>query len=309
MRVILFFIDGLGLGSNDTTENPLVKNMPFFNSLFGDDCFINNGKIKQGTHAVLKPIDAQLGVPGLPQSATGQTALFTGENAAQILGFHLTATPNTRLAELLKEKSILKQLKNAGFSVTGVNAYSQQYLEKADEGELPYSASSFAIMASGEPFRLMEDLRQNKAVFMDITNEHLLPFKYEGIKKITPRQAAKNLLAVSAENHFCLYEYFLTDYYGHGRGTIKDVIRILKHIDSFTRFTVKSLPPDSILIITSDHGNIEKLNHKPHTTHPVPFIVVSSQPDWRKYFIHRVHSIVDVTPAILEAFQKWGEQK
>ena len=36
----------------------------------------------------------QLGIEGLPQSATGQTALFTGINAAQLLGRHLFGFPN-----------------------------------------------------------------------------------------------------------------------------------------------------------------------------------------------------------------------
>lgn len=55
-RIVLFFIDGLGWGAADDAVNP--------------------------TRAWARPIDACLGVAGLPQSAAGQTTPPTGVNAA-----------------------------------------------------------------------------------------------------------------------------------------------------------------------------------------------------------------------------------
>ena len=53
------------------------------------------------------------------------------------------------------------------------------------------------------------------------------------------------------------------------------------------------------LVLTSDHGNIEDLNEHGHTRNPVPFVAYGPH---EKALRDRVHSLVDVTPAILEAF-------
>ena len=51
----------------------------------------------------------------------------------------------------------------------------------------------------------------------------------------------------------------------------------------------------------SDHGNIEAMNERGHTLNPVPFIVFGPGEGWIR---DRVSSLADVTPAILEAFDK-----
>ena len=53
------------------------------------------------------PIDAALGIEGLPQSATGQTALFTGVNAPQLVGMHISAFPTQDLRDTIAKHSFL----------------------------------------------------------------------------------------------------------------------------------------------------------------------------------------------------------
>ena len=55
------------------------------------------------------------------------------------------------------------------------------------------------------------------------------------------------------------------------------------------------------LVMTSDHGNIEEIGVRGHTRNPVPFIVYGPR---EKFLRERVKSLVDVTPALLEAFDK-----
>lgn len=70
MKFVYLFIDGVGIAppSPDNPVNPEV--CPALCRLIRD-------------HG--KPIDANLDVPGLPQSATGQTTMFTGVNASQFI--------------------------------------------------------------------------------------------------------------------------------------------------------------------------------------------------------------------------------
>ena len=80
MGALLLFFDGIGVGPNDV----------------------------DGT--LFRPIDATLGVPGLPPSATGQTSLLTGINAARHAGGHQLGLPGPTLRPLIESDSIFLKL-------------------------------------------------------------------------------------------------------------------------------------------------------------------------------------------------------
>ena len=71
-RAILLFLDGVGLGPDDPAINPLAVNAyPVLRHLLdGRRPVAATGRLAT-SHADLIPTDAQLGVPGRPQSATG----------------------------------------------------------------------------------------------------------------------------------------------------------------------------------------------------------------------------------------------
>jgi bisphosphoglycerate-independent phosphoglycerate mutase (AlkP superfamily) len=51
--------------------------------------------------------------------------------------------------------------------------------------------------------------------------------------------------------------------------------------------------------MTSDHGNIENMTERTHTRNPVPLIVFGPR---EEFIRQRVESLVDVTGAVLAAF-------
>ena len=69
------------------------------------------------------PLDATLGVDGLPQSGTGQTALLTGENAADLQGRHFGPWVPVALRPLVEGRSVLQRALDAGRSAAFANAY------------------------------------------------------------------------------------------------------------------------------------------------------------------------------------------
>ena len=94
-RLLLIFVDGVGLAAA-TKYNPLAQlPAPGFDRLLGGPLTLE--QCRQTDDLLLTGIDANLGVEGLPQSATGQAALFTGENVAQIMGRHVTGLPGPRV--------------------------------------------------------------------------------------------------------------------------------------------------------------------------------------------------------------------
>jgi hypothetical protein len=133
-RVLLVFLDGVGIGSPDSDTNPFLSaNLPTLRNLLGAPTpalGVTTNETPYG-RAVGKPLDPLMGMEGLPQSGTGQTALLTGENAAAIYGRHFGPWVPVPLRPLMMEKNLLTGAKAQGISTTFANAYPSQYIQRA----------------------------------------------------------------------------------------------------------------------------------------------------------------------------------
>jgi len=291
----MIFIDGLGVGPDNPEINSLLEaELPFIrNVLHGtlDQTTVGNGIT--GVNILVKAIDARLGVPGLPQSATGQTALFTGINAAQVTGRHINGFPTKALREVLESNSIFKQINHAGQRGVFANTFTKEYFETARRGRYRYSASTIAALAGGCRLLTVEDLNRGYSVFQDLTNEQLRQRNYQ-VPLITPETAAVNLVRQAKQNDFTLFEYFQTDRCGHAQDWESALI-LLNRLDRLVATVVAEMPPDFSLAITSDHGNIEDLSVKTHTLNPAPLMVFGPGAE----AFEKVDSLVGVCPTIL----------
>ena len=145
MKILFVFIDGLGIGVKNVLYNPLtVANIPVLDNLLAG---------KTGT---VVAADACLGIKGIPQSATGQTALFTGINAARMMGRHISGFPGPTLRKLLAEKNILLRLKKLGRKVAFANAYTEDYVEKVRAGKAKGSVTTVSLLTAKIPFRFID---------------------------------------------------------------------------------------------------------------------------------------------------------
>jgi 2,3-bisphosphoglycerate-independent phosphoglycerate mutase len=300
MHILLFFIDGLGLGENNPAKNPLVTaQMPTIRKLLQGHAMTMEMGGYISEQAILLPTDATLGVDGLPQSATGQTALFTGLNAAKQLGRHLHAFPTKSLQEMLAQHSILKQVKEMGGTAVSANAYTPNYLTLVAQRKRRNSASTLAILAADIPLNMdMEKLRRGLAVYQDLTNHHLQEMGFD-INLIQPEQAGENLAGIVKGSHFTLFEYFQTDIAGHKQ---KRAEELLENIDRCLGSLLNSLDlKKSLVILTSDHGNIEDLSVKTHTRNPVPTLLIGNA---KVIIANRIKAITDITPAIMDLLKQ-----
>jgi len=117
MKVLMIFIDGFGLGNKNESNPYYFAYTPFLDEMMGGHLMYDHSGIIVRDRAILIPTDATMGIKGSPQSATGQTALWTGINAAQVIGYHVRAYPTRRLREIIKEYSVMKVLTDAGKKV------------------------------------------------------------------------------------------------------------------------------------------------------------------------------------------------
>lgn len=308
MRVFLCFVDGVGLGGDDPGTNPLAAaRMPALRSLLGGRPLTASAVPKEGPDAWIVPVDARLGVAGLPQSATGQTAIFTGQNGAQVIGRHLNAYPTPRLKELLNQYSIFRQVRGRGGQTTFLNAFPPRFFDWVAAGQpmakdrrLRPSASTVAGLAAGvEVFRTLDQLRQGDAVGFDI-DHHMMRERGYDLEPVDPAEAGRRAARIAGQHRFTLYEHFLTDTAGHTRDP-QVAIPALERLDRFLSGLLEAQPPDLLLIIISDHGNIEDLSVKTHTLNPVPAIL---RGPGAADAAMRIRTLTDLTPVILSLLEQ-----
>jgi 2,3-bisphosphoglycerate-independent phosphoglycerate mutase len=287
MSVLLIFIDGIGIGTRGS-HNPLDRLESEYFSIFqGEEPVLPYG----GKMAVT---DARLGVEGLPQSATGQTAILTGVNASQLIGRHLQGYPSPRLKQALAEHSVYKKLIARGRSVTFANAYTKGYIESPPRF---ISATTVAAQSAGLSLRTVEDLAGGRAVSHDFTNEFLIDRGFQ-VGRCLPEQSGGHLARLAALHDFTLYEHFITDHLGHEQN--HEMAR--DHLLLLTRFVRAVLAESDLsrqtVMITSDHGNIEDLTTRSHTMNPVATLAFGRA---SRSVASRVQSLTDITPAIVGA--------
>jgi len=254
-KMVMLMLDGFGWPPEGWKNSIYSKCCPAeFVRLFADNAY---------------PIDARLGVEGIPQSATGQTALFCGENAPALIGRHLHAFPGPRLKELIRRKNIFQAVKALGLKPVFANAYVRQPLLEVAQTRYSSVTTVMTAAALGWSF-VADDLRRGCGVFHDITNSSCP--EEAAIPAITPEDAAANLLRLTADYDFVLFEYFLTDRAGH-RCDFEQVSQALEPVSRLVAALAAALPANHQLLVTADHGNCEDLSVGSHSMNPVPLLL------------------------------------
>ncbi len=312
--VLLVFVDGLGLAPRGVA-NPLARlALPQIKQLLGGDLTCETlAEREVGQPVLFRPLDACLGLEGLPQSATGQASLFTGHNASQLLGRHVPALPGARLRALIEEHSVFRTLSLKGFDCAFANAFSDGFFEylKQPRRRRP-SASLVAALAGGVRLRSQADLGAGDALSWDVTGQYfgvplqqlrLKPKKSDVVVSdegfevalVEPEEAGRRLGALASARDFTLYETFLTDLAGHGRYLV-DAQTALERVDGLLGGLLRARQehPHLTVVVSSDHGNVEDAATQLHTRNAVPLIAFG--PGASEF--SAAESLVDVVPAI-----------
>lgn len=328
MSLLFVFLDGVGLAPA-SPDNPLASApTPALRGLLGGPLTIEQVRplriedrgwrmedrldspssilYPQG-QLLFRPLDATLGVDGLPQSGTGHTALLAGVNAAQLHGRHQPHFPPVALRPLLAERSIFRRAQARGGTPTFANAFGPGYWQALAARRIRKSASVIAAEGAQLRFRDGHDLRAGQAVAWDVTNA-AMRVREPGADTplVTPAQAGANLAGLARAHSLVFYESFLPDLAGHGRleedqrrktkdegpTTAEDsnakpsslafrhssiaahVHAVMATLDGLIGGVLASMRAEDTLLITSDHGNVESLQAPAHTRNPVPLLVV-----------------------------------
>jgi hypothetical protein len=299
-RALLVFLDGVGIGADDPAANPFAAaRLPRLRELLGGRLPLREhldeaGRIESG-RATLVAADATLGMAGRPQSGTGQTALLTGINAPREFGRHFGSWVPTGLRPALAAESLLARALRAGRSAAFANAHPiQRFGIEVFVGRRP-AAPPLAAHAVGLLTRDRDELRAGRAVASSITNDRWRSDLRAGVPEVSAEQAGRNLAAIAAEHAVTLFAHYDTDAAGH-REDLADAVAALERVDAFLGGVADALPDDALLVVASDHGNVEDVGGG-HTLNPVPVIAVGRG---RHLFADRVRDLTHVTPALLD---------
>jgi len=292
-------MDGIGLGENDPETNPLARaKMPNLSRLLDGRSLLKESAPFVGERATLLGIDPNVGVDGLPQSATGQAMLLTGVNVSAEIGGHYGPKPNPAVAAHLKNGTLFSSFADEGKKAALLNAYPPGYFKGIDSGKRIYSSIPMAVTNAGLKLFTQDDLSEGRALSADFTGEGWRTFLgFPDTVVMKPHQAGRKLVSLAMQYDFSLFEYWASDYAGH-KQQMDNAVAQMESFDSILGGVMEEMGDELLVLVTSDHGNMENMSTRRHTDVMVPALVIGEKAV-REKFTGGMAEITDVAPAIL----------
>jgi hypothetical protein len=300
MHILFLFLDGIGLGPDDPAINPFSRaHMPNLALLLEDRRLVDGVAPLETPRATVVGLDACMGVPGMPQSGSGQASLLTGLNVPALIGGHYGPWPSQAIVNLLNNGNIFRAVRRQGKRAAFLNAYPPSYFAAIESRRRVYSSIPQGAVSAGLPLLTAEDLTAGRAVAADFTargwHDRL---GLTSTPLLTLSEAGERMARLAFENDFSFFEYWLSDYAGHGQDMAQSVA-LLESIDAMLGGLLAEWEDDrGLILLTSDHGNMEDLSTRGHTMNPVPALLIGA-PQVRRQVSASLHTIADVAPALM----------
>lgn len=276
MHILLFFLDGVGLGDDDPERNAFARaDLPTLYALTDGKPWLRDLPRGDNGRALFVPTDARLGVPGIPQSATGQAAIMTGRNVPRIIEGHYGPKPDARISAVIRRDSLVRRLSQYGRQASFLNAYPAAYLERIAQGTRLRSANQLAMHVGGAPMLGPEALYRGEAISADFTGQAWRTLLgYSDAPIITAFEAGQRMARLARQADFTLFDHWLTDYVGH-RCEMGRAVEVLEQLDEVVAGLLSEWDDsEGLILITSDHGNLEDCTARRHTQNQVPTLII-----------------------------------
>jgi hypothetical protein len=298
-HVVFLFLDGVGLGpaapDGIPSANPFSARRPALAELAGGAAWTLEAPEVSSEAHVFKAIDATLGMAGLPQSGTGQAALFGGFDAPAMAGRHFGPYPPSSVRPTLADMNMFSRLVRDGVpadELAFANPFPTRFFSFLKTTGR-WTATTFCCISAGVRLRTGDDLRSNDAVPADFTGA-LWP-EADPPAPVEAAVAGRRLAEISQAHLLTLFEVWITDKAGHSRDPER-AVHVLEGLDSFVGGLLDALDPRrDLLILSSDHGNLEDLTVKTHTMNPVPLVALGAGAG----ALRGVGSIAGVVPGLM----------
>lgn len=304
-RALLLFLDGVGLGDDDPATNPFAAaRTPTLDALAGGQRWLRGVARHDNGRAIFIPTDPRLGVPGRPQSATGQAAILTGRNIPAALGEHYGPRPNATIRALLDGDNLFKRVVASGGSAALITAFPPRFFDALARGKRLPSSIQYAALAAGLRLATEQDIYAGTAMSPDWTGEGWRSdLGYTDTPLYAPGEAGALLARLAGERTLTFFEHWVFDVVGH-RGTLAQGVALLELFDAVMAGLLAGWDDEAgVIVITSDHGNLEDLSTRKHTTHDVPTVIIGAA---RERVAAGLRDLTGIAPGILRALDGAG---
>jgi len=135
-----------------------------------------------------------------------------------------------------------------------------------------------AAFEAGLPIFGEDKIYSGEALAVDWTGEGWhTELGYDDTPIYTPREGGIKMVEISRLYDFAFFSHWMTDVIGH-RGDMKDAVNVLELFDAVMAGALEAWDDDEgLMIITSDHGNIEEIGNRKHTENDIPTVVIGSE--------------------------------
>jgi 2,3-bisphosphoglycerate-independent phosphoglycerate mutase len=233
LKVAWLMLDGVGI-TNFHDQHPFQnQNTPTLTRLG-----ISSIKYVTEPEFISHPIDATLGIEGLPQSGTGQTTLLTGVNAAKVMDRHYGPWPGPSLKTLL-EQSLPMQLAQAGLTVRLANHYPKRYLEAIESGQRKLNAIAHSMTLAGAKLEY--------GIPPMLTN----PEDPHGTPLEQVKTWGQEFMLSSA--NLTIFDAWWSDHLGH-HGNLLEAQDHVMRLETFVTSALEARETNTLFLVTSDHG-------------------------------------------------------
>jgi hypothetical protein len=195
---------------------------------------------------------------------------------------------------MLAADNLLSRAVQSGARAAFANAYPLASIDADPRIFRRPAAPPLAARAAGVLVRDLPELARGEAVASSITNERWRERLGDELAEVDAAEAGRRLARIAAGAEVTLFAHYDTDYAGH-RGGMDGAVAALERVDAFLGGVVRALPADALLVVASDHGNVEEIGGG-HTLNPVPMLLAGAG---RVEVAAEVRDIAGVVPAVV----------
>ena len=301
MHILTLFLDGIGLGPDDPETNPFaVMNAPTLSALAGNQRWLDTTPYTESDRAIFIPTDASLGIAGRPQSATGQAAIVTGKNVSALIGEHYGPRPTPEIRAIMDEGNIFKTLVANQKQAAMINPFPPQFHAAIERGKRLPSSIQYSVLSAGLDLFTVDDYYARRAISPDWTGEGWTSFLgYPDAPIYSPHEAGQFLAELAMQRDFSFFSTWITDEIGH-RGPFDRAVMFMERFDQVMAGLLEAWDDEAgLIVIISDHGNLEVQGSRKHTENKIPLVVIGAQ---RHLFAEGVQNLTHFTPGVLRCF-------
>jgi hypothetical protein len=299
MHILMIFLDGIGLGADDPTTNPFAAaTAPTLRTLANGNPWLAATGYQSTDRSLFIPTDPRMGVPGRPQSGTGQAAILTGRNIPKIIGEHYGPKPNAETRALIAEDNFFKQVVAHGKTGALLEAYPPRWHKTINSGKRLRSSYQQAAHEAGLTIFDEQTIYQGTALAADWTGEAWRSqLGYDDTPVYSRHEAGVKLVQISRNYHFSFFSHWITDIVGH-RGSLQEGIELVEMFDGVMAGVLAAWnDEEGLVIITSDHGNMEDIGNRKHTENDVPTVIIGQK---RHVFSNQLQTLADIVPIMAQ---------